>query len=679
MNDVPRHEEGFIHRDLSWLAFNDRVLGEALDPANPLLERVRFLSIVANNLDEFFMVRVSSLKKLIDAGHNHKDAFGYYPLDLFSELSGRIRAQIAKLYATYTELVARDLKKNKIFILGYDQLNGEQKKAAKRYFETTLFPIVTPMAVDPGHPFPALHSRTSAFALYLSRKTEKFLALAVIPKSVPRLYKLPSEKDEFCFISIDEIIRENLEPFFRGYQLADSFPFRVMRDSEISLQEEYTADLLKAIEEETKKRSKAKVISLQVQAGKHAELLELLQTNLDFPKENTIFVDGPLDLSSLSELLSQVTRPDLMFPSFTPARMEYENIFDRIKEGDFLLHVPYQSFSPTVDLIRSAAWDEDVLAIKMTLYRTNEDSAIVRALAEASKNKKQVTVVVELKARFDEEKNIEWTRDLEAAGCHVIYGMPGIKVHAKMALIVRREEGRIIRYAHLSTGNYNERTASVYTDMGYFTANDDFAADISDIFNVITGYSMPAHLKKVIVSPSDMRAYFFGLIDKEMEFQKKYKNGAIFAKMNSLEDTQMIRKLYEASRAGVYIRLIVRGLCSLVPGVEGMSENIEVKSVVGRFLEHSRVYLFHNNSSPRAFLSSADWMSRNFDRRIELLFEIGRQDLKEHLRCVLEDYWSDTVKAHILTPGGEYARLIQSEGKAFNAQEYLIGHYAQQG
>ncbi|MFA7283291.1 MAG: polyphosphate kinase 1 [Candidatus Omnitrophota bacterium] len=664
----------FIHRDLSWLAFNERVLQQAAEGSNPLFERLKFLSIVAGNLDEFFMVRVSGLKRLIDAGHNHKDQFGYYPYELFAEIFSRVEAQISKLHAIYKESIGRDLQKNKIFILKPGQLNGEQKRSVKRYFETTLFPIITPLAVDPGHPFPVLHSKTNAFALYLSRKDQECLALIVIPKSVPRLFKLPSEKDELCFIFVDEIIRENLEVFFRGYKILDNFSFRVIRDSEIYLQEEYAPDLLKAIEDEIKKRPKAKVISLQAEKGKHDKALELLYTSLDFPKEDIIYVDGNIDLSSLSELPAQASRPDLMFSSYTPAKTEYENIFDKIREGDFLLHVPYQSFYPTVDLIQAAAKDNDVLAIKMTLYRTNDDSAIIKALAEAAKNKKQVTILVELKARFDEEKNIGWTRDLESAGCHVIYGMPGLKVHSKMALIVRKEEGRISRYVHLATGNYNEKTARIYTDMGYFTVSDDFGGDISDIFNVITGYSIPGRYRKIVASPNDMRNYLFELIDKEIQFQKKFKNGSIFAKMNSLEDTQIINKLYEASSAGVKIKLIVRGICCLIPGVAGMSENIQVKSIVGRFLEHTRIYAFNNNSSQRVFLASADWMSRNFDRRIELLFEIGRQDLNGHLLSVLEECWKDNVKSHILSSNGEYIRP-PSEDKAFDVQEYFIKYY----
>ncbi|MDD5584614.1 MAG: polyphosphate kinase 1, partial [Candidatus Omnitrophica bacterium] len=375
------------------------------------------------------------------------------------------------------------------------------------------------------------------------------------------------------------------------------------------------------------------------------------------------------------DLIPQANKPELCYASFIPPKIEYDNIFNKIKEGDFLLHMPYQSFQPTADLIGQASRDEGVLAIKMTLYRTNEDSVIVEALKEAAKNKKQVTVLVEIKARFDEEKNINWVKELEEAGCHVIYGIPGMKIHSKISLIVRKEDERIQRYVHLSTGNYNETTARVYTDFAYFTANDDFAKDISDVFNVITGYSLPSRWKRIVSSPNDLRQYFFELIDKEIEYQKKYRNGFIFAKMNSLEDVQTIEKLYEASCAGVKIKLIVRGICCCVPGVAGLSENIEVKSIVGRFLEHSRVYFFNNNSDYRVFLSSADWMTRNLDRRVELLFEIQKDNLKEHLKFILDMYWKDNLKTRFLSAYDGYSRPPSSEEK-FNVQDYLITHYS---
>ncbi len=360
--------------------------------------------------------------------------------------------------------------------------------------------------------------------------------------------------------------------------------------------------------------------------------------------------------------------------TFTSIKSPYENIFEKIKDGDFIVHVPFQSFMPTCELVVAAANDPDVLAIKMTLYRTNEDSAIIKALMEAAKKRKQVTVVVEIKARFEEEKNIQWSRELEQAGCHVIYGIAGLKIHSKMTLIVRKEEGRIRRYVHLSTGNYNEKTATLYTDIGFFTANDDFARDIADVFNVITGYSLPSPWKRVISSPHDLRKYFFDLIDREIETQQIHKNGLIMAKMNALEDTQIIEKLYAASQAGVKIKLIVRGICSLVPGVEALSENIEVRSVVGRFLEHSRIFFFNNNGNGRIFLSSADWMTRNFDRRIELLFEITKPEIKSHLQFILESFLKDTRKARLLKSDRTYSR-IKKEGETFDVQEYFINHY----
>lgn len=672
---MPERKNIFFHRDLSWLAFNDRVLNEATDKNNPLLERLRFLSIAANNLDEFFMVRVSSTKRLVSAGHNHKDQFGYYLDELLVELSSRIESQILKMYNIYHEILNNELEKNKIFILSPNQLNEKQKKATRRYFETTLFPIITPIAVDPTHPFPVLHSKTNAFALSLNYKENVYFAFIVIPKSVPRFYRLPSDDNEFCFIFIDEIIREHLGVFFRGFQIGESFAFRVIRDGEIILTEEFATDFLKKMEEELKNRPKAEVVSLQIEDSKSDKLVDFLSENLKFPKTGIIFVKGNLDLSSLGELSSQITKPNLFYASYSPGSLVYENIFDKIKEGDFIIHLPYQSFYPVVDFIQTSAKDPDVLAIKMSLYRTNDDSNIIRALIEAAKNKKQVTVLVELRARFDEERNIEWTKELESAGCHVIYGMPGLKVHAKMAIVVRKEEGRIRRYVHLSTGNYNEKTARIYTDVGYFTASDDFANDVSDIFNVITGYSMAGKYRKVITSPNELRSYIFELIDREMHFQKKHKSGLIFAKMNSLEDVSIINKLYQASCSGVKIKLIVRGICSLIPGMEGISENIEIKSIVGRFLEHSRIFVFNNNHFPRVFLSSADWMSRNFDRRVEVLFEILRQDLIEHMIMILDRYWEDNAKSYILMPNGEYVRHT-SEDKCFNAQEYFIDYYA---
>jgi polyphosphate kinase len=669
--------EKFIHRDLSWLAFNQRVLEEAEDQSNPLLERMKFLAIFVSNLDEFYMVRVAGLKHLLDSGFQDKDRFDYYPQDLMTEIKAKVEELTKDLYDAYRARM-RELAKENVFIKRYQELSPEQQKYAKKYFESTLFPIITPIAVDQGRPFPILPSKTMALAASLTRYDKPYLAIVGVPRNVPRLVKLPSEGKETSFIMTDELVRNNLEKFFKGYKIGGTSLFRIIRDSEISVDEEFEPDLLKAIETEIKKRAKAKVVYLEAEKGCSPEIAEFLSQAFDIPREDIAHIDNrEMDLTYLFELISQAARPDLCYKAFTPAKLQYENIFDKIKENDCLIHIPFQSFSPTVDLIATAAKDPGVLAIKMTLYRTNEDSGIIKALKEAAKNKKQVTVLVEIKARFDEEKNINWVRELEEAGCHVMYGIAGMKIHSKITLIVRKEEGKICRYVHLSTGNYNEKTAALYTDLGYFTAGDDFAKDISEVFNVITGYSLPSRWKRIVSSPYDLRQYFFEMIDQEIECQKQYKNGLIMAKMNSLEDTKMIEKLYEASQAGVKIRLVVRGICCLIPGVPGLSENIQVKSVVGRFLEHSRFYIFNNNSAYRVFVASADWMSRNLDRRIELLFELYREELKEQLHSLMLLYWKDTAKSRTLTSDKIYVRPEKlDKAELFNIQEHLIEYYS---
>ncbi len=495
-----------------------------------------------------------------------------------------------------------------------------------------------------------------------------------VPKSVPRLLKLPSEGEDFDFILIDDLIRDNLKEFFKGYKIQSASTFRILRDSEIAFDEEFAPNLLKAMEKELKKRTSAKTVYVQMEKGSSEELIDVLCNGLGFPKEEIVFLASDLDLGFFYEMASNIDRPGERFETYVPSKTPYENIFDKIKEEDFIIHLPFQSFFPAEDLIQTASKDPDVLAIKMTLYRTNEDSNIIQALMHAAKNRKQVTVVVEIKARFEEEKNIHWARELEQAGCHVIYGIAGLKIHSKMTLIVRREEGRIRRYVHLSTGNYNEKTARIYTDIGYFTANDDFARDVADVFNVITGYSQSSPWKRIISAPHDLRKYFFDLIDREIEFHAKHKNGLIIAKMNSLEDVQMIDKLYLASQAGVKIKLIVRGICCLIPGVEGLSETIEVKSIVGQFLEHSRIFVFNNGGNPRVFLSSADWMTRNFDRRVELLFEITKPEIKTHLQFILDNYQKDTLKTRLLKKDKIYHRLPH-EKAAFGVQDYFIKHY----
>ncbi len=669
-----REDSRFIPRDLSWLQFNARVLEECLDPSHPLLERIKFLAIFANNFDEFFMVRIAGLQNLISAQVNQVDAFGHYSVDVLHETKRVSTNLIKKSYEIYQKVFSPELEKNRIYVKQYKDLNKEQKRFIEEYFQTILYPIITPLAVDPGHPFPILPSKTMAFAVGLKQKGSEHLAIVPVPQNVPRVIRLPSGKKDYVFFLVDNIIRQHLGSFFKGYKIKNFFLFRVMRDSELDVDEEFSPNLLKTIEGEVKKRKVAHVVSVQAEQVANASVLAMLSEGLEFPKEDVLFLDNDLDLTLLFDLIRQVDRPEFCFPGYLPGKIEYENIFERMKEGDFITHLPFQSFYPTVDLIRTAAKDPHVLAIKMTLYRTNNDSAIIDALKEAAANRKQVTILVEIKARFDEESNIKWSRELEEAGCHVIYGIPGYKVHSKMALIVREENAQIQRYVHLSTGNYNEKTARIYTDIGYFTANDDFARDVSEIFNVITGYSMPTGWERIISAPNDLREYLFSLIEREMKFQKKNKNGLILAKMNSLEDPRIIEKLYSASKAGVKVKLIVRGICCLIPEVQGLSDNIEVKSTVGRFLEHTRMFLFNNNDNARIFLSSADWMRRNFDGRVELLFEIYKEDIKEHLKSLLELYWKDHKKSWRLCPDGKYEKLKGKEDDK-DIQHEMIKHY----
>lgn len=669
-------EKRFFHRDVNWLAFNRRVFEEALCFANPLLERLKFLAIFVANLDEFHAVRVANLRNVVASGFNKKGKYGYYAVTLLPEILRDIRSLIQELYDTYEKKNLREMNKNGIILCKADDLTEEEKKFVQKFFTNTVFPVMTPLGVDPGHPFPLIPSQTLSFAVLLEKQKNQHLALVPIPKNVPRLMKLPVVKNDQRFILIEDIIRPFLKSFFKGYTIRDSFVFRLIRDSEFDLEEELTPDLLKAIEAEIRQRTWGDVVHLETERGPAAPLLDRLCEGLFFEQSQVISLGERIDLRYLFELYSKAEKPELCFPYHVPHKIPYENIFTKIAEEDFISHLPYQSFYPTLDLIRSAADDADVLAIKMTLYRTNSDSSVIRALKDAACNGKQVTVLVEIKARFDEENNIRLVRELEAAGCHVIYGIPGLKIHSKVTLVVRKEEGLIRRYVHLSTGNYNEKTAKVYTDIGYFTANDDVGREVSEVFNVITGFSDAAEWRRIMSAPHNLRNSFSMLIEREISNQKKYNNGRIWAKMNSLEDTAVIEQLYAASRAGVKIRLVVRGICCLIPGRAGLSENIEVRSIVGRFLEHSRIYVFNNNGNQRVFLASADWMQRNLDRRIELMFEVCKDDFKKHLFEIIQLCWQDNQKARVLLPHGGYQAFSEGKNK-FNVQEHFIELYRQ--
>lgn len=665
-------QKKYLHKDLSWLDFNERVLMEGLDDTNPLLERLKFLAIFSNNLDEFLMTKVARTKSRITADIKNKDKYGWYPQPLYETLKSRIKILYKKLHDINNKVIFKELWKEKIFIKKHHDLNRIQLQFTKHYFDEFLFPLVTPIAIDIGHPFPVLLSKVKAFAVKLKRFKNYSNAILTVPLNIPRIVSLPSEEGEFDFILLEDIISAYIEKFFRGYKVHSSFFFRVIRDSELNIETKHNDNLLKLIEGEVKKRSEASIIALEIEYPCQKKFAEELCKLTNCSPNEVILIPGKLDLSYLFELIKKIPKPDLLYKSYSPKIISYENIFNKIKEQEFITHLPFHSFYPTVDLIKSAAHDENVLAIKMTLYRTNENSSIINSLKIAAKNKKQVSILVEIKARFDEEKNIIWVKELELAGCHVMYGIPGMKVHAKIALIVRKESEQIKRYVHLSTGNYNENTANIYTDIGFFTANDDFGREISDFFNVITGFSMPTKWKRIISAPHHLRDYFYELIDQEIEYQKQFKNGFIFAKMNSLDDPKIIDKLYEASSTGVKINLMVRGMCALIPGQKNLSENINVKSLVGRFLEHSRIYHFNNNNNPRVFLSSADWMTRNLDKRIEILFEVYNENILEYLKSLLEIYWKDTLKTwNFDNKENKYLKSKNIHNK-FSAQDFFM-------
>lgn len=664
----------YINREWSWLAFNERVLEEAEDSANPVLERAKFLAIFSSNLDEFYMKRVAALLEVIDEGGTDPDGFGFGPQEVYRGIEERVARLRSRHLAAFRRLTRNELARNRIHIVGLDRLTRRDRDAIQRHFDSTVFPLVTPMAVDQSHPFPILPSKTLSLAVRLARDGEPALAIVPLPASLARVFRLPSGRGEFRFVLLDDILRLHITRFFRGYEVVESALFRVMRDSELNIEEDEVSDLLGAVEERVRNRPRAKPVALEIESTVTPELLAAVAERVGVLPDRVKPVAGPIDLSFLYALIAATERPDLQDRPFVPGQFEYQDIFARIRESDLLVHVPYQSFGPVVDLVERAADDPDVLGIRMTLYRTYEQSAFVQALKRAALNGKQVTVLVEIKASFDEERNIRWARQLERAGCHVVYGIPGMKIHAKLCLVIRREEEGIRRYVHLGTGNYNEATARVYTDLHLLTCDEAMGRDASDVFNVISGYSLPPRWGKLVCAPYDLRDAFLRLIDREIGHQRQTGNGLIRAKFNSLHDRRIIDKLYEAGAAGVRMQLLVRGICCLRPGLPGLSETIEVRSIVGRFLEHSRIYWFANGGSAEVYLSSADWMKRNMDRRIELLYPVESPALQQELLALLELLWGDSVKARVLGPDGRYRR-VRPTRPPHNAQEELILRY----
>lgn len=672
-------KRNFFNREMSWLEFNERVLEEACDGnSNPILERLKFLSIVSSNLDEFFMVRVASLYDQIQAGFNEPDIAGFSPQEQIGLIAKRARKMISDQYNCYNRSLLPALKKRKIYFLKPRDLNEKQKAFVEEYYKKTVYPVLTPMVVDKSRPFPLILNKSLNIALLFNRKEEEVemvFGMVQVPSVLERVVELPSKVDEKCFILLEDIIKMFIDTLFTGHDIITMACYRVTRNTDQGLDEEEAEDLLEAIQQYIKKRKWGMAIRLEIESGMADELLEILMEELEVPHETVYEIKGPLDLTFLMKVSSLQGYDDARYPVFrhqpVPELFNADDLFGVIARKDVLLHHPYQSFDPVIALVRQAANDPKVLAIKQTLYRVSGNSPIVEALAQAAENGKQVTVLVELKARFDEQNNINWAKQLEMAGCHVIYGLVGLKTHCKILLIVRMEEDGIKRYVHLSTGNYNDITAKFYTDIGLFTSNPYFGADASALFNMLSGYSRLTKMYKLSVAPIDLRNKFISLIRQEASNAAKGKKARIIAKMNSLVDEEIINELYKASQAGVEIELIVRGICCLRPGIKGLSENISVRSIVGRFLEHSRIFYFYNDGDEAVYLSSADWMGRNLDRRVEVLFPVDEPEnvlkLKEFLRVCLKD----TEKARVLDKDGNYTKIDRRGKGTFNSQNHF--------
>ncbi len=677
-NVVMKDAKYFENRELSWILFDHRILGEARDRSNPLFERLKFLSITASNLDEFFMVRVASIKDMVNAGYTKKDIAGMTPKAQLAAI-GRATHELVDLqYSTWGRSLNPQLLKDGLHIIAHhEDLDKEEEAFVDHYFQENVYPVLTPMAVDSSRPFPLIRNKTLNIGAMVRKKkkgSELEFVTVQVPSVLNRVVELPIKEGEIKrVILLEEIIERNISKLFLNYTIVCAHPFRIMRNADLTIEEDEAEDLLKEIEKQIKKRQWGECIRLEVEQGMDKDLLAFLKKELFIADAYVYEIDGPLDLTVLMKLYGLDGFDDLKAPKYEPKPVPELpagcNIFEQIRKGDVLMQHPYQSFEPVVDFIRQAAVDPKVLAIKQTLYRVSGNSPIIAALAQAAENGKQVTVLVELKARFDEENNIVWARKLEKAGCHVIYGLLGLKTHSKITLVVRREENGIQRYVHLGTGNYNDATAKLYTDVGLLTCSETVGEDATAVFNMLSGYSEPLFWNKLSLAPLWLKDRFLFLIEREKKYALEGRKARIIAKMNSLCDPDVIVALYEASAAGVKIDLIVRGICCLRVGIPGVSENITVRSIVGNFLEHARIFYFENDEHPEVYCSSADWMPRNLERRVEILFPIDQPQLKEELRHVLDVQLADTVKACILKPDGTYEKVDGRGKKAVLAQD----------
>lgn len=671
-------KENYYNREMSWLLFNYRILNEAKDKTIPLFERIKFLSITASNLDEFFMIRVASLFDLVSADVKKKDIAGLTPNEQLDLIIPETKEMMSSQYSTLNRALLPALESNGLkLVKNYEDLTEKQSKFVDKYFEKEVYPVLTPMAVDSSRPFPLISNKTLNIGALIHDKKKNVddIATVQVPSVLPRVVELPSEGEGREIILLEEIIEKNLGKLFLNYEIICAHPYRIMRNADLTIDEDDAADLLKEIEKQIKKRAWGEVIKLEVEADMDKRLLKELNKQLGVSNDVVYNINGPLDLTFLMKVNGLDGFDHLKNKKYTPqpvVGLNYEeSIFEQIKRKDILLHHPYDEFTPVIEFIKQAAIDPNVLAIKQTLYRVSGNSPIVAALALAAENGKQVTVLVELKARFDEENNINWAKKLEKAGCHVIYGLVGLKTHSKIALVVRREEDGIKRYVHLGTGNYNDITARLYTDMGMLTAADSIGEDATAVFNMLSGYSEPPAWNKLIVAPIWMKDRFVKLIEREAENARQGKEARIIAKMNSLCDPVIIRALYEASHAGVKIDLIIRGICCLKTGIKDLSENITVRSIVGNFLEHSRIFYFYNDGFEDVYMGSADWMPRNLDKRVEITFPVEDEDLKKKVIEIIHIQLADTLKAHIMQPDGSYAKQDLRGRDKLEAQNFF--------
>ncbi len=688
MNTTDFKQKFYLNRELSWLSFNDRVLEEATDPNNPLLEKLKFVAITSSNLDEFFMIRVAGLRHQKENGVTRKDIAGMTPEQQLQHISESAQHLVAKQYM-YLKKILNALELEGLYFVKPRDLTKGQLEWLRDYFEREIFPVVTPMAVDSSHPFPFLASKSLNLAMLLEKiertgdddnDIDVKTAIVPVPSVLSRIIALPEDKGrKGChdFVLLEDVIRHFAQQLFMGYDLLEAHAFRITRDADLYIDEEDAKDLVVEVERQLKKRQKGEAVRVEFERGTSRFMQRFITQSLNLVKNDLYEIDGPIDTTMYFRFCGIPGYDKLRYPEahpYTPWSMiqsHEKDIFSMIREKDMLVHLPYESFDESVvNFVMSAATDPDVLAIKQTLYRVSSRSPIIWALEKAAQNGKQVTVLMEVKARFDEENNIHMARRLEKAGAHVIYGLVGLKTHSKCTLIIRREKDGIRRYVHVATGNYNASTAKLYTDLGIFTCSDAFGADASAFFNLLSGYSDPPVWDSFLVAPINLRERCVALIDREIQHVKNGENGHIIAKMNSLLDSRMVDKLYEASQAGVKIELIVRGICVLIPGIPGVSDNITVRSLVGRFLEHSRVFWFNNGSREELYIGSADWMPRNLNDRVELMIPVKDTDCMHRIKNMVLKELEDNQKAHIMQSNGTWVKMIASENKVC-AQEYF--------